>query len=177
MIYTLAGQISAIVPYSVTGKTTTQVQVEYKGVPSPPVTISVAAAAPGIFTAYPSGRGEAAMLNESGCCNTPLSPAARGSIVTVFATGEGQTAPTGVDGRLAEFPRLADFPRPLLPVTVTVGGLPAKVEYAGAAPGYVAGLMQVNFRVPEAVAPSNAVPVMLTVGTVRSPAGVTMAVR
>ncbi len=31
MIYTLNGQVSAVVPYGVTGKTTTQVQVQYQG--------------------------------------------------------------------------------------------------------------------------------------------------
>lgn len=49
--------------------------------------------------------------------------------------------------------------------------------YAGAAPGLVAGLVQVNVRVPSNVTSGNAVPVLLRVGSLESPAGVTMAVR
>jgi uncharacterized protein (TIGR03437 family) len=56
-----------------------------------------------------------------------------------YATGEGQTAPGGVDGKLSSTSIL-----PVLPVSVTVGGIPATVQYAGGAPGEVAGLMQVN---------------------------------
>ena len=46
-------------------------------------------------------------------------------------------------------------------VTVTIGGLPAAVDFAGLAPGFV-GLYQVNARVPEGVAPGSDVPVVIT---------------
>jgi uncharacterized protein (TIGR03437 family) len=36
----------------------------------------------------------------------------------------------------------------LAPVTVTIGGEPAPIIYAGAAPGLVAGAVQVNVKVP-----------------------------
>jgi uncharacterized protein (TIGR03437 family) len=50
------------------------------------------------------------------------------------------------------------------------------VEYAGAAPGAVAGLLQVNAIVPED-APSGAAPVQIQVGTVSSQTGLTVAIR
>ena len=98
----------------------------------------------------------------------------RGSIIVIFATGEGPTDPPGVDGK----PALSTpLPQPLARVTVTIGGIGADVIYAGAAPLYVAGVLQVNARIPAAVTPGDAVPVVVTVGNSSSQAGVTIAVR
>ena len=61
------------------------------------------------------------------------------------------------------------------PVTVTIGGQPATVQFAGLSPGF-AGLYQINAVVPAGVTPGNAVAVVLqTAGQVSPP--VTMAVR
>jgi uncharacterized protein (TIGR03437 family) len=60
---------------------------------------------------------------------------------------------------------------------VRIGGLPATVSYAGAAPGIIAGAIQINVIVPSAIVPSATVPVDLTIGGITSPAGVTIAVR
>ncbi len=80
--------------------------------------------------------------------------------VSLYATGEGQTAPAGVDGKLAG----STAPHPLLPVSVTVGGIQAPVQYQCGAPGEVAGLMQVNVQIPSGVRPGGYVPVVLQVG-------------
>ncbi|MBZ5584357.1 MAG: hypothetical protein LAQ30_19520, partial [Acidobacteriia bacterium] len=61
-------------------------------------------------------------------------------------------------------------------VTATIGGKTAEVQYAGGAPGLVAGTMQVNLKVPEGVEPGSAVEVVLKVGGISSPAGVTIVV-
>jgi hypothetical protein len=61
------------------------------------------------------------------------------------------------------------------PVTVTIGGNPAQVLFAGLAPGY-AGLYQVNVVVPEGVTPGANVPVILTTAAFSSPP-VTVAVQ
>jgi CheY-like chemotaxis protein len=78
---------------------------------------------------------------------------------------------------VAAFDRISDYPGPALPVRVTVGGRPAEIQYVGAAPHSVAGLLQVNFRIPADAPIGDAVPLVLTVGEGRSPEGVTMAVR
>jgi uncharacterized protein (TIGR03437 family) len=129
--------------------------------------------APHIFSS-PDGMAEA--VNQNGSINSANKPAHRGDIISLYATGEGQTTPAGVDGKIA----IAPFPRPKLPVSVTIGGQPVQVIYAGSAPGEVAGLMQVNVQVPPLMsfAGSNpipgasasggtvyAVPVVLEVGT------------
>jgi uncharacterized protein (TIGR03437 family) len=91
-------------------------------------------------------------------------------VIVLFATGEGLTN-NPVDGQLA----VAPYPAPLLPVSVTIGGIPAAVVYAGGAPGQVAGLLQLNVLVPAGVTPGDA-QVVLTVGSASTTANITVAV-
>jgi uncharacterized protein (TIGR03437 family) len=177
MVYAIKGQVSAVVPYEVAGKKTTQVVVEYRGVASTPVTVEVIDVAPALFTLDSSGKGQAAMLNDSGCCNSASNPAARGSVVALYATGEGQTNPRGVTGLFSAHEREADYPVPRQKVRVTVGGELAEVVWAAEAPHTVSGLLQVNFRIPVKAPVGDAVPLVLMVGDSRSPEGLTMAVR
>jgi uncharacterized protein (TIGR03437 family) len=60
--------------------------------------------------------------------------------------------------------------------TVSIGGKAATVTYAGFVADSVAGLYQINATIPTSVTAGTAVPVVVTVGTASSPAGVTMAV-
>jgi len=64
---------------------------------------------------------------------------------------------------------------PALPVSVTIGGRPAQVPFAGMAPNLV-GLFQVNAVVPADTPPGSAVALAVTIGTVASQPGVTIAV-
>jgi uncharacterized protein (TIGR03437 family) len=173
LVYASAGFTSAVVPYAVAGHASTSVRVEYQGVRSAALDLPVAAAVPGIFTANGSGTGQISMVNEDRSFNSAAAPAPKGSVVVFFATGEGQTDPPGVDG----LPANDVLPKPALAVTVKIGGLLAEVLYAGAAPGFVAGAMQVNARVPEGVPSGAAVPVVLSIGDASSQSGVTMAVQ
>jgi len=172
LLYVLNDQVSAIVPYAVGGQTETQVVVEHNGVPSGTLTIPVVASAPGLFTATASGKGQAAALNEDLSKNFASNPAAQGSIVVLYGTGAGQTDPAGVDGALAG----KILPKPVLPVSATIDGKAARVLYAGAAGGSVAGVIQVNIRLPDGIH-SGAVPVVLRVGDGVSQPGVTLAVQ
>jgi uncharacterized protein (TIGR03437 family) len=174
LLYVSDRQISAQVPYSVAGRPTTQLIVSNQGVESSPVTLAVTPASPAIFTLDASGKGQGAVLNQDGSVNAAGNAAQRNTIIQIFATGEGQTAPEGVDGLIASG---SPLPRPQLPVAVTVGGQAATVVYAGAAPGAVAGLFQVNARLAANTPLGAAVPVVVRVGTAASPAGVTVAVR
>ncbi len=172
LVYTSAGQISAVVPYEAAGRTTTRIEVEYRGARSAPIDVPVASTSPGIFTLDTTGSGQGAILNQDYSVNGAANPAARGSVVMIYATGEGQTDPTGVDGAIT-----TDVLRkPVAPVTVTIGGVPAEVLYAGAAPGMVAGVLQVNAVIPPDVATGTA-EVRIKAGNVTSRAGVTLAVK
>jgi uncharacterized protein (TIGR03437 family) len=173
LIYVSAGQLSAIVPYKVAFKTTTLMQVEYKGIRSNPTALAVTTSSPAIFTANSSGSGPGAILNQDSSLNTAENPADKNSVVVLYVTGEGETNPGGIDGR----PALDSYPKPRLPVTVKIGGVNAQVAYAAAAPGLVAGVMQVNVKVPDTIESGPTVPVSVTVGTNTSRSGVTLAVR
>jgi uncharacterized protein (TIGR03437 family) len=171
IIYASAAQVSAIVPYGVSGSSV-QVVAQYQGASSAPVAVPLALAAPALFTAIPTGKGQAAALNQDNSFNSATYPAAPGSVIVLYATGEGQTTPAGVDGKIAAVPA----PKPVQGVTVTIGGQGAVVQYAGGVPGSTAGLMQINAVIPAAIPSSSAVPVSIAVGTQSSPAGVTIAV-
>jgi uncharacterized protein (TIGR03437 family) len=177
VVYSMRGQVGAVVPYEISGRKATAVEVEYRGVRSLPVTLPVVGSAPALFTLDSSGRGQAAMLNETGCCNSARNPAARGSVAALYATGEGQTNPPGITGNISAYLRTDDYPAPQQKVSVTVGGVPEEILFVGEAPHMVSGLLQVNFRIPAKAPLGDAVPLVLTVGDSRSPDGVTMAVR
>ncbi len=165
--------VAAVAPYALETAQSAQVVVEYAGVASNAITVPVAPASPAIFTADSSGRGQAAALNQDNFVNSSQNPAERGSIVVLFCTGEGQTDPAGVDGK----PAIDILPKPKLAVTVTIGGETAETAYVGAAPTLVAGVLQINARVPTTIAPGAAVPVIVSVSGVHSPEGTTLAVR
>ena len=173
MIYTQGSQIAAVVPYTVDGRETVRVLVEHRGLASLPLTLPVVRSAPAIFTADASGKGQAVVIHEDGSRNSVTNPAPRGSIVTFFVTGEGQTSPPGEDGKLATTP----LPLPILPVVVGINNAGAEVLYAGAAPGLIAGLMQVNVRIPDDAAPGGAIPLVIKIGETFSPPGLTIAIR
>ena len=150
-----------------------QVTVTYQGQASESVVVPVALSAPSLFTANQTGAGQAAAINAAdGTVNTAANPVKAGGYISLFATGEGQTSPGGVDGRLAG----TSPTRPVLPVSVTVGGMLATVQYVGAAPGQVAGLMQVNVQIPAGVELGGYVPVVLQVGDRASSPAVWIAV-
>ena len=144
LLYVSERQSSAIVPYGVAGQGWVDVQVEYQGVRSDAVTVPVLDVRPGIFTA----RGEAAIFHEDGSLNSASNRAQRGSVIVVYATGEGLTDPPGVEGQiLGEV-----LPRPKAPVAAAFWDgrnsvVKAEVLYAGGVSGF-AGLFQVRVRVP-----------------------------
>jgi uncharacterized protein (TIGR03437 family) len=173
LVYVSSTQLSAVVPYEVYGQTSTQVQVTWQGLASNTATVSVANAAPGIYTLNGSGGGSGAVLNLDGTVNSASNPASLGSYVFVYGTGEGQTNPAGVDRTLDGFPA----PVPSQTVTATIGGIDANVEYAGGVAGLVAGVWQVNLQIPQGVAPGNSVPLLFNIGGATTQTGLTIAVQ
>jgi uncharacterized protein (TIGR03437 family) len=170
VIYTSSTQAAAVVPFEITGQTV-QVLVQYQGQTSAPLTLPVAAAVPGLFTTDETGHGQAAAFNANQQVNNSANPAAPGSLISLFATGFGQTSPPGADG----VPATTSPPLAALSVTVTIGGHPAPLRYAGGVPGVVQGVMEVTVQVPTGLQPG-AAPVTLQVGSASAPSGVTVAV-
>ena len=134
ILYTSARQVNLVVPYEVSGRNTVQLVVEYQGVKSAAYTMQASATAPGIFTVTQNGRGQGAILNQDNSYNSSAAPAAVGSIVQVFATGEGVTRPDAQTGSVTSGTFL-----PVAPVSAAVGGIPAEITFAGAAPRICGG--------------------------------------
>jgi uncharacterized protein (TIGR03437 family) len=169
VLYASAQQTSVMVPYGVNGRTSTSIVVEYSGVQSAPVSQAVVATVPGLYTLNQAGTGPGAILNHDLSINGLANPEKRGSFIVIYMTGEGQTDPAGADGVVIP-PVLSALKRPVLPVTVTIGGIDAPVLYAGSAAGLISGVMQVNVTIP-ATAPTGTQPVVVTVGTTKSQSG------
>jgi uncharacterized protein (TIGR03437 family) len=165
-------QINTVVPYGPTSQSVS-VAVQVDDVLSAPLTIPLAAAAPGLATADASGTGEAAVLNQDGTVNSSANPASRGSYISLFGTGSGLASPSILAGTLV---LATPYPLPQNIVTVTIGGQPATVQYAGAAPTLPSGVLQINVLVPANI-PAGSAAVVVTVGTLQSSQLVTVAIR
>ena len=180
LLYLSATQINAIAPYELATKRnqTVQVQVIYNQVPGNVTYEIVNLTNPGIFS-FDDGSGQGAILNQDGTVNGASNAAARGSLIQIFATGEGQTVPPGVDGAIANEP-LGSIPTPAASVSVFIGGLQvpsSSVTYAGTLPGGVAGALQINAMIPANAPTGSAIPIVLTIGQNSSPKTLTMAIQ
>jgi uncharacterized protein (TIGR03437 family) len=169
VLYASPTQINAVVPFGVSGNTT-QIQVVYQGQPLASITVPVQTASPAVFSANSSGGGQGAILNQDGSVNSQSNPASPGSVVVLYATGAGVTTPASVDGQLITSP----YPIPDLPISVTINGDIAKIVYAGAAPGLVAGVVQINVVLPANVFDATYNQIVVTVGDYSSPSAVTV---
>jgi uncharacterized protein (TIGR03437 family) len=174
LLYVSATQINAIVPFALNGLNQTHLTISNNGSVSNPLDLVVAPTAPALFTTTQTGGGQGAILNANGSVNTSANPAAAGSIIVLYATGGGETSPLGVTGNIT--PTDGTGLKLVPGVTVTVGNLAGTVVYAGSAPGFVEGALQINVQLP-ANLPAGAQAVVMTVGGVSSPAGVTVAVQ
>jgi uncharacterized protein (TIGR03437 family) len=154
VFYAGTGQINALAPADLTPNSITDISIVVDGVKVAGIPSQVVSAAPGIFTTG-SGTGQAAAVNDDGTLNSTSNPAARGSVVVLYATGQGRTAPSAV--------------------SLKIGLYPAQLLYAGPAPGFP-GLMQINAQVPAGFLAPGIQPVVLSVGGAMSQAGVTIAV-
>lgn len=146
LVYASSSQTSAIVPLGVSGKPGVQLEVERLGVRSKATTLPVIAAAPGIFTADTSGKGLVAALNQDLGFHSSSHPARDHEIISLFGTGFGNLTTGAADGRIAS----GAAPLIVQP-SAWIAGAPATVEYAGAAPGQVTGVVQLNIRVPNGI--------------------------
>jgi len=175
------GTITAITPYQINvfapdilePGTPVNIVVQVDATPSAPVSVPVVAAVPGLAAADQSGSGEGAILNQDGSVNSTANPAARGSIVSLFGTGEGSISPQLFSGYLTIS---TPFSAPTKPVSVSIGGQPADIIYVGEAPFQPAGVFQINARIPAAIAAGNA-PISVSIGGIATSKTITVAVR
>ena len=156
LAYVSSSQINAVVPYEIDGILNPTLYVSYADQTSNSITLTSAPSVPGLFTQNGSGSGPGAILNGDGTLNSTKNPAAIGSYIMLYLTGEGQTAPPGVTGKVTTVsPTPPLTPQPLLPVTVSIGGQTANVAFYGEAPGLVSGVLQINAQIPPNAASGN----------------------
>jgi uncharacterized protein (TIGR03437 family) len=175
LIYVSATQINAIVPYEVNGRATTSVTVNVNGTASNSLVPRVTDTNPAIFSLTQTGYGQGAILNQDLSVNSSSNPAVKGSVIALFATGEGATSPPQATGSVTSSTG-PSFPKPLAPVSAMISGLPAQILYSGEAPSLVSGVLQVNAVVPTSI-PSGTQTIVITVGSNSSPSVITVSVQ
>ncbi len=162
LLYANNGQLNAIVPYGINVNTAQDLYIAVGSSISPAQPVTLAAAAPGVFTTNGSGSGQGSVVGVNANQVQTLAdadhPVTAGEAVVIYCTGLGEVKPSVQTGYPAP---LAPLSYSVNPVSVTIGGLPAKVLFAGLAPTY-AGLYQVNALVPNGVTPGNQVPLFIT---------------
>ena len=162
------GQLSAVAPYSLKDKTSTTIEVEYLGVRSNAVTVPVAKSAPGIFLC---GNGTPVVINwdvyqtdpaHGNSCLDGYQAPRPGQTVIFFITGEGEVTPSVADG---QYPGTT-YPKPVQNVKITFGGVELDANpWLGMT---YSGVTQVNATVPAAAPEGDAVPMVVTIGSVPS---------
>jgi uncharacterized protein (TIGR03437 family) len=181
ILYAWKDQVCIAIPYALEVNRPYMIQLINAGQRSNLWPIFLTAAAPGIFTASGTGAGPAAAYayddeKKEYFLVSETAPAFRGGYAILFATGEGLPVlpPTALppDGVIA-----SEASSPSSPVTLTVGGVPAEVTYAGASPGLILGILQINARIPPSVTPGKAVPLTLRIRGQTSPAGPTLNIK
>ena len=175
LLFASEGQINAMIPYDIAINTEHQLVVQRGTSFTVPEPVTVAPAQPAVFTLNQSGQGQGLVFVATATTQVLAdgsNPAKAGDVVIVWCSGLGLLDQTVVAGEAAPFSPLA---RTVDPVTVTIGGVNASVQFAGLAPGFT-GLYQVNALVPAGVTPGDDVPVVLNVAGQTSPT-VTMAVQ
>ncbi|OFV96568.1 MAG: hypothetical protein A3H28_15980 [Acidobacteria bacterium RIFCSPLOWO2_02_FULL_61_28] len=169
LIFVSGNQLALQVPWELAGQTQATVVASIGATALSPVTLNLAATAPGIFSTNQRGSGQGAILiANSDALAAPVGsipgrntrPANRGEFVTIYCTGLG-----GVTNRPA-----SGAPAPANPLSrttatpaVTIGGIAATVNFSGLSPGFV-GLYQVDAQVPESSPTGSVVPVQISIG-------------
>ncbi len=133
ILYSSDSQINAVTPFGIDGMSTVPVRIG-----SGPEFIPVVLRSdPQVFQ---FAGGQAAAINQDGTINGPDNPADRGSILAIWATGAGVTIPIPADGSIPSTAQNTNC------CQVYSGLTRLEVVYAGAAPGIIAGVVQINFR-------------------------------
>jgi len=169
ILYAQHNLVNAQVPYRLSGQPLVLVEVLRDGKVQGSSVLEVAAHSPGIFTS--GGTGQTTAVNDDYTLNAIGSGAARGSVLTFYATGEGMTNPAAIDGKLSDAP----YPTPQGQVEVTIGGHAADVVSMGCAVTSP-GVLQLSVRVPTQAA-AGVQPIVLKVAGVPSQRNATIVVK
>ena len=167
--YASDGQLNVLIPYDLTPNSTQQLIILQGSAYSMPEAITIAPAQPAVFTQDQSGKGAGAITvvkaNGTQFSADASHPASAGDTLVIYCAGLGAVTPPVATGSAAPSSPPAKVTST---ITVSVGGEPAPVGFAGLTPTY-AGLYQVNVTVPSGITPGPDVPVIITAGELASP--------
>ena len=141
LLYVSASQINAEIPAPLNNMDNAVIQVINNSAKLPDFRVSVD---PSIFGIFLNPDGSIAAINQDGTLNSSSNPAKAGTIVSIWATGFGDAAGP-VDGAVAT---AANNWCAYCSVSILANEAGEPVAYAGAAPGLIDGLMQINFMIP-----------------------------
>jgi uncharacterized protein (TIGR03437 family) len=140
LAYVSPTQINAQVPYETRAGQATVTVVAGDRI-LPPIALTVGPTAPNLFA---DAQHHAMAQNQDGTPNGADHPAAPGTLVTAYLSGQGPLNPQIPDGTAAP----ADPPvPPSAPITAAVGGQIVEVRSARMAPGMV-GVLAVTIQIP-----------------------------
>ncbi len=172
LLYVSNTQVNVAIPFNVQVNTSQQLVVLRGNAVSVPVSLAVFASEPSILSASGSGSGQGLIFNAiTGTRADTNSPAGAGDYLVMYAFGLGAVSPNLAIGNGTPS---SPYEYAVGPVTVTIGGIPATVLFAGLTPGYV-GLYQVNVMMPSGVAPGSQVPVTVSVAGKSGAGNITIA--
>jgi uncharacterized protein (TIGR03437 family) len=139
LLYVSDTQINAVVPLELVSLPSTSLRVTLSSGALPDFRVVVDTAIPEVFR---NANGSTAAINQDDSPNSAANPAKVGSFVSIWTTGTG-FAP-GMDGQMATTAQ--NFCGCIIhDLTQNQDIVPS---YAGAAPGLVNGVVQINFQVP-----------------------------
>jgi len=169
MFYVSPTQINFQVPWELEGHGSATLTI-LNGTLSSSLQVSIGFAAPALFTTDGSGKGQGAVtiagpevLAAPGGAFPGSRPARRGEFLQIYGTGFGPVSRIQSDGQPKSPATLAISRTP----EVTIGGVPANVQFAGLTAGGV-GLYQINVQVPAGAPAGAAVPVVVTLSRAAS---------
>ena len=159
LLFATDGQVNAVVPYGIPINSAQQAVASRASSISVPQPVTLAAAAPGVFTSE-SKQGIVVDVDSAGVETLvdAAHPARIGHALVIYCTGLGEVDPPVVTGSPAPKEPLS---RAVNPVTVTIGGIDANVTFAGLTPTQI-GLYQVNVVIPAGITPGLEVPLVLS---------------
>jgi uncharacterized protein (TIGR03437 family) len=146
------------------------VQIPYETTPNSNATLVVQSNGQTASYSFTAGNTAPAIFTNSSGAPVPNTSGNLGSTLTLYITGAGMVSPAVADGAApASGTPVANLPKPVnQPMSVTVGGINAPVQFAGIPVGLV-GVMQINYQLPSNLA-TGVQPVVVTVGTASSTA-------
>jgi uncharacterized protein (TIGR03437 family) len=162
LLFVSSGQINAQLPFNVTGSGVMAIHTP-AGI-SNNFNFTIQGAAPSIFMSGSAGpeTGLATIVRaDNGQLVTPTNPIHYGDTIVIYLTGMGTIFPAvsaGLAAPMSPLSNVTDAP------TLSLGGSPLTLLYAGLVPGEISGLYQINATVPFGVTQGLSIPLVINQG-------------